>query len=81
MAPKKDDPAAKGAAGAKKDDKSKSDKKRKTEKGAKDLYKVENDKVSRVRPACERCGTGYFMADHHNRFTCGHCGFTRYKQK
>ncbi|MCL2475898.1 MAG: 30S ribosomal protein S27ae [Candidatus Bathyarchaeota archaeon] len=80
MAPK-NDPAAKGAAGAKKDDKAKSDKKRKTEKGAKDLYKVETDKVSRVRPACERCGTGYFMADHHNRYTCGHCGFTRYKQK
>ncbi len=81
MTPKKDDQAAKGVTGAKKDDKSKSDKKRKTEKGAKDLYKVENNKVSRVRPVCERCGTGYFMADHHNRYTCGHCGFTRYKQK
>ncbi|MCK4222727.1 30S ribosomal protein S27ae, partial [Candidatus Bathyarchaeota archaeon] len=23
---------------------------------------------------------GYFMADHGNRYTCGHCGFTRYKQ-
>jgi len=45
------------------------------------LYKVENDKVSRSRPTCERCGPGYFMADHESRYTCGHCGFTRYKQK
>lgn len=44
------------------------------------LYKVEGDKVTRVRPVCERCGPGYFMADHNERFTCGHCGFTRYKR-
>ncbi|MCJ7431460.1 30S ribosomal protein S27ae [Candidatus Bathyarchaeota archaeon] len=43
------------------------------------LYKLENDKVQRLRPVCERCGPGYFMADHGNRYTCGHCGFTRYK--
>jgi small subunit ribosomal protein S27Ae len=45
------------------------------------MYKVEGDKVSRTRPTCERCGPGYFMADHDSRYTCGHCGFTRYKQK
>ncbi|MCL2358576.1 MAG: 30S ribosomal protein S27ae [Candidatus Bathyarchaeota archaeon] len=45
------------------------------------MYKVEGAKVTRARPTCERCGTGYFMADHHDRYTCGHCGFTRYKQK
>jgi small subunit ribosomal protein S27Ae len=49
------------------------------EKGVFTLYKVEVDKVQRLRPTCERCGTGYFMADHGNRYTCGHCGFTRYK--
>jgi len=49
--------------------------------GASTLYKVEGDKVSRARPTCERCGPGYFMADHNSRYTCGHCGFTRYKQK
>jgi small subunit ribosomal protein S27Ae len=45
------------------------------------MYKVEGEKVSRARPTCERCGPGYFMADHSDRYTCGHCGFTRYKQK
>ncbi len=54
-------------------------KKKKEEKGVHALYKIEGDKVNRLRPVCERCGPGYFMADHGNRFTCGHCGFTRYK--
>lgn len=57
----------------------KPEKKKKEEKGVFTLYKVENDKVVRLRPICERCGPGYFMADHGNRYTCGHCGFTRYK--
>lgn len=57
----------------------KREKRKREEKGIFTLYKVEADKVLRLRPTCERCGTGYFMADHGNRYTCGHCGFTRYK--
>ena len=44
------------------------------------LCKVEGETVTRLRPTCERCGPGYFMADHKDRYTCGHCGFTRYKR-
>lgn len=72
---------AEGAAPAKKAEKGKREKKHKEEKGVKAMYKVEGEKISRARPTCERCGPGYFMADHHDRYTCGHCGFTRYKQK
>jgi len=57
----------------------KPEKKKKKEKGVFSLYKIENDKIVRLRPTCERCGIGYFMADHSDRYTCGHCGFTRYK--
>jgi small subunit ribosomal protein S27Ae len=57
----------------------KPEKKKRPDKKIHTLYKVEKDKATRLRPTCERCGTGYFMADHGNRFTCGHCGFTRYK--
>lgn len=57
----------------------KPEKKKKEEKGVFTLYKVEGEKVVRLRPVCERCGPGYFMADHGNRYTCGHCGFTKYK--
>jgi small subunit ribosomal protein S27Ae len=88
-APKKEEPPAaapataqaEAAAPAKKVEKGKKPKKHKEEKGVKAMYKVEGDKLSRARPTCERCGPGYFMADHHSRYTCGHCGFTRYKQK
>lgn len=54
--------------------------KKKEEKGVHTLYRIEGDKVTRLRPTCERCGPGYFMANHEDRYTCGHCGFTRYKQ-
>ena len=58
----------------------KTEKKKKEEKGVHALYKIEGEKVTRLRPICERCGPGYFMANHQDRYTCGHCGFTRYKQ-
>jgi small subunit ribosomal protein S27Ae len=54
--------------------------KKKEENGIHALYKIENEKVTRLNPTCERCGPGYFMAKHQDRYTCGHCGFTRYKQ-
>jgi small subunit ribosomal protein S27Ae len=54
--------------------------KKKEEKGIHALYKIEGEKVTRLRPTCERCGPGYFMAKHEDRYTCGHCGFTRYRQ-
>ena len=54
---------------------------RKKEKGAFTRYKVDATGLTRLRPYCERCGLGYFMADHGDRFACGHCGFTRYKRE
>jgi len=91
--PKKEEPAKKEeapaaaakpaevAAAPKKVEKGKHEKKHRVEKGVHAMYKIEGDKVTRARPTCERCGPGFFMADHHDRYTCGHCGFTRYKQK
>jgi len=49
-------------------------------KGVFSHYRVEGEKLERLLPFCERCGPGYFMADHGDRYTCGHCGFTRYKR-
>ena len=63
-----------------KSEKPKTEKKKKQQKGVHAMYKTETDKVTRLRPTCERCGPGYFMADHNERYTCGHCGFTRYKR-
>jgi len=53
---------------------------KKRRKGVFSHYKVDEMGLKRLLPLCERCGPGYFMADHGNRYTCGHCGFTRYKQ-
>jgi len=64
---------------AEKEKTKKTETRKKEEKGVFSLYKVERDKIARLRPICERCGPGYFMADHGDRYACGHCGFTRYK--
>jgi ubiquitin-small subunit ribosomal protein S27Ae len=45
------------------------------------LYKLEKENLTRLRKECPRCGRGYFMAQHGNRLTCGHCGYTTYTQK
>ncbi len=85
-APKKEEPKADAPVEEKKEEvkpqkaeKPKREKKKKQEKGVHAMYKIESEKCSRTRPTCERCGPGYFMADHKDRYTCGHCGFTRYK--
>lgn len=63
----------------KKAPKGKVPKKKKISKKIHTVYKIEGTTATRLRPFCERCGPGYFMADHGNRYACGHCGFTRYK--
>jgi small subunit ribosomal protein S27Ae len=45
------------------------------------LYKLDDGSVQRLRRECPRCGRGYFMAEHKDRQTCGHCGFTTFKNK
>lgn len=68
------------AAVEKKEEKKKAEKKPKKKRpGVFSHYKVEKEGFKRLLPFCERCGPGYFMANHGNRFTCGHCGFTKYK--
>lgn len=43
-------------------------------------YKVEGEKVSRLKRICSRCGKGVFMSEHKDRHTCGKCGLTEFKQ-
>lgn len=44
------------------------------------LYRVEGDSATRLRRECPRCGKGYFMGEHADRFTCGNCGYTTFKK-
>ncbi|MGC8516633.1 MAG: 30S ribosomal protein S27ae [Candidatus Acidifodinimicrobium sp.] len=42
------------------------------------LYKVEGDKLVRLRKTCPKCGDGVFLAQHKDRLTCGRCGYTEF---
>jgi small subunit ribosomal protein S27Ae len=43
------------------------------------LYKVEENKVIRLKKVCPKCGR--FMAEHKDRYHCGYCGYIEFKQK
>ncbi len=43
------------------------------------FFKVEGDKINRVRRHCPKCGPSVFIAEHKDRFSCGKCGYTEFK--
>lgn len=43
-------------------------------------YSTEGEGLKRVKKACPKCGSGVFLAEHKNRFSCGKCAYTEYKQ-
>ena len=43
-------------------------------------YKIINDKVERSR-TCIKCGPGYFLAEHKDRWYCGNCHYSEMKKK
>ena len=45
------------------------------------FYKFEEDKIVRTHRICPKCGPGYFLADHYDRWSCGKCGYTVFKRK
>ncbi|MCK9151765.1 30S ribosomal protein S27ae [Methanobacterium alcaliphilum] len=46
-----------------------------------DVYEVKDGKLKRKNPFCPRCSSGVFMADHGDRYACGKCGYTEWKNK
>lgn len=46
-----------------------------------EIFKVEGNKITRVRRHCPKCGDGVFLAEHKNRLSCGSCGYTEFKGK
>ncbi|MGQ9780862.1 MAG: 30S ribosomal protein S27ae [Nitrososphaeria archaeon] len=48
-------------------------------RGVWNLYKIEGDKINSRRLDCPKCGHGVFLAEHVDRFTCGRCGYTKFK--
>ena len=74
-------PSPEGEAPAPKVKKERKEKKPKVNIQVWKLYKIGDDgaTIQRLRKECPRCGRGYFMAEHKDRHTCGHCGFTNFK--
>lgn len=46
-----------------------------------ELYDVVDGKIVRKNPECVRCSHGIFMADHGDRYACGRCGYTQWKNE
>lgn len=46
-----------------------------------EIFKVEGDKIVRLRRSCPKCGDGVFLAEHKDRLSCGACGYTEFKSK
>ncbi len=44
-----------------------------------EIFKVEGEKITRLRRHCPKCGSGVFLGEHKDRFSCGTCGYTEYK--
>jgi small subunit ribosomal protein S27Ae len=45
------------------------------------LYAVQEDRLTRTRSSCPKCGAGVFLAQHADRVSCGRCGYTEFAKK
>jgi small subunit ribosomal protein S27Ae len=45
------------------------------------LYDVKDNKITRKKKFCPRCGDGIFLAEHKDRFSCGACGYSEWKKE
>jgi len=43
-------------------------------------YEIKDGKADRKKTPCPKCGAGVFMADHKDRWSCGKCGYTKWKK-
>jgi len=44
------------------------------------FFKIDGDKLTRLKKNCSRCGKGVYMSEHKDRHTCGKCGLTEFIQ-
>lgn len=42
-------------------------------------YSLKGGTLVREAVFCPRCGTGYIMAEHEDRYYCGNCHYTQFK--
>lgn len=60
--------------------KGKKPKKKKQKKIKGNYYETAGGGLKRTKKTCPKCGSGIFMAEHKDRYTCGRCAYTDWKQ-
>ncbi len=45
-----------------------------------ELYELKENKVTRKKECCPKCGDGIFLAEHKDRKSCGKCSYTVFKK-
>ena len=45
------------------------------------FYKIEGDTIDRTHRTCPKCGDGYYLGEHYDRYVCGKCHYTIFKRK
>ncbi len=59
----------------------KEEKKNKSSPKKAESYKIEGNRVVRLKKSCPRCGSGTLMAKHKGRLYCGRCHYTIFEEK
>jgi len=62
-----------------KKEKGKTKKKPKAHSKRYQLYEKKGDKMERKNRFCPKCGDGFFLANHKDRWTCGKCHYMEKK--
>ncbi|MFH1663919.1 MAG: 30S ribosomal protein S27ae [archaeon] len=44
-------------------------------------YETKGSEIKRKNKFCPKCGSGVFMAEHKDRYSCGKCAYTEWKEK
>ncbi|MCX6709603.1 MAG: 30S ribosomal protein S27ae [Candidatus Woesearchaeota archaeon] len=44
-------------------------------------YTASGSSLERKKRTCPKCGDGFFMSEHKDRFSCGKCGYTEFKKQ
>jgi len=43
------------------------------------FYSITGDGITKTKRNCPKCGSGVFMGEHKNRYTCGTCHYVEFK--
>ena len=46
-----------------------------------EAFKIEGNRLVRVKKICPKCGAGVYLAQHSDRESCGKCGYAQYNKK